>query len=782
MRSADLAKKLPGVKRRGEYYDTRCPAHPDSDPSLSFSDGDVAIRFLCRSGCTHEDIAVAMAALVRCDPQDFIFNRNGHRSEPIAVFTYTTHEGEGVYQECKFPDGTFKLRRPDPQHADRWIWNMQDTKKVLYNLPDLLDVKAPLYVEGAKDVETLRALGLVATTHVMGAKAFRTEYAAQLKQAMAPDGWVLVLRDEDAPGMALQHQVLTACHAVGLKVKAIILPGLVAGSGADITDWINAGHTKAELLEIIEATREWTPATNINIEQELFGTEDPFGGEPEPVEPALLPVPASPIVLLPEAFQPWVTDIAERVQCPADFVAIAAMVSIASVIGRQCGIRPKRFDDWLVVVNLWGQAIGPPGVMKTPALTQAMRPLRYLVAIADQEYQEKLKHIEFETVKIEAKRKVITDQIKKGIAEDQDVEHLAAKLAALEVPAPIRRRYETNDATIEKLGVMMNENPKGILNFEDELSGWYRTFDREGHQKDRAFWEKAWAGDQAESIDRIGRGELYIPACCGSILGGIQPGPLAHLLRDVFANGRTNDGMAQRFQLSVWPDITEWQDVQRWPDTPARRRVYDIFKRLSDLDGQALGVQEPADDDDKTLAYLRFTPEAQALFDDWYAALMRRLRTNTEEHPVLLNHLSKYPSLMASLALVIHLVDCTDRGTGGPVSETATLQAIGWCEFLEAHARRMYACVTAPGRAAMATLAQKIRTKALTRSFRYRDVKRKHWSGLTGKDASGRDEISEALDGLVGLHWLRREPVSPKPKGRPTVVYHVHPAITESWP
>ena len=60
-------------------------------------------------------------------------------------------------------------------------------------------------------------------------------------------------------------------------------------------------------------------------------------------------------------------DIAERMQCPPDFPAAAAVVALGSVIGRRCGIRPKRQDDWMVVPNLWGAVIGRPVTRGLPA-------------------------------------------------------------------------------------------------------------------------------------------------------------------------------------------------------------------------------------------------------------------------------------------------------------------------------------------------------------------------------------------------------------------------------
>src|SRR6266849_328051 len=70
---------------------------------------------------------------------------------------------------------------------------------------------------------------------------------------------------------------------------------------------------------------------------------------PQSIPSGLPPVPAFDGRLLPPALAPWVADIAERAQCPPDFVAVGALVAAAAVIGRQVAIRPKRADDWTVI-------------------------------------------------------------------------------------------------------------------------------------------------------------------------------------------------------------------------------------------------------------------------------------------------------------------------------------------------------------------------------------------------------------------------------------------------
>ena len=80
--------------------------------------------------------------------------------------------------------------------------------------------------------------------------------------------------------------------------------------------------------------------------------------EPQPIRPALIPVPRLAPTLIPEPYRAWNQDVALRLQCPIEFVAAAAIVMTATAVGAGCGIKPKRHDDWLVIPNLWGGIVG----------------------------------------------------------------------------------------------------------------------------------------------------------------------------------------------------------------------------------------------------------------------------------------------------------------------------------------------------------------------------------------------------------------------------------------
>src|SRR5947209_587833 len=107
------------------------------------------------------------------------------------------------------------------------------------------------------------------------------------------------------------------------------------------------------------------------------GSGEPWP-EPKSLSSGLLPVKPFLRDFLPERIGPWVMDIAERMQCPPDFVGVSAVVALGATIGRKIGVRPQRHTDWLEVPNLWGCIVGRPGAMKSPAMGQALAPLHRL--------------------------------------------------------------------------------------------------------------------------------------------------------------------------------------------------------------------------------------------------------------------------------------------------------------------------------------------------------------------------------------------------------------------
>jgi putative DNA primase/helicase len=494
------------------------------------------------------------------------------------------------------------------------------------------------------------------------------------------------------------------------------------------------------------------------------GKEAPWP-DPAPLPEGLPTVQPFDAALLPDELRPWVEDIAERMQAPADYPAVGAMIAAGTVTGRQIGIRPKRHDDWTVVPNLWGGIVGRPGLLKTPALQEATRSLVRLEMAAKQAFEQAEAEHEGRREIAKQRKKLREHRIARDLKDNRDPRGILHDLIAEgeEEGPPARRRYLVNDSSIEKLGEILNQNPRGVLVFRDELVGLLRQMERDGHEQDRAFYLEAWNGTGRFTYDRIGRGTLDIEAACVSVLGGIQPGPLTSYLEAMAHAGASDDGLLQRFQLLVWPDVAKaWTNVDRAPDPKARQAASEVFDRLDPL---AISARQ---DRDGGIPYLRFDDEAQGAFDEWRGGLEARLRDGSL-HPAMEAHLAKYRSLVPALALLCHLVD----GGRGPVGSTALARALAWAEYLESHARRIYDAVIRGDLCAARALGERIERGDLPSPFKIRDVYRPGWAGLSSPETA-----AAAVSVLVDLDWLQAEEIRSGPGGgRPSVRYHINPKL-----
>ncbi len=487
---------------------------------------------------------------------------------------------------------------------------------------------------------------------------------------------------------------------------------------------------------------------------------------PKPRQSPLVPVPTFEPDLLPAALRPWATDIADRMQCPLDFVAVSAMVTLAAVVGRRVGIRPKQRDDWQVVPNLWGLLIGRPGAMKSPPMKEATRPLTRLETRAKEEYEQAAREHASRAMVLEARRKVAEQELHRAVKKgDADPDAIAADTVAEEQPEPIRRRFLVNDPTPEKLQVILAENPHGVLVLRDEAQGLLRSLDKPGREDARAFYIECWNGDGRFTVDRIGRGTLDIPACCVSIVATIQPGPLRSYLFDAVNGGKGDDGLMPRFQLAVWPDVSrEWRNVDRWPDTPARQEAFEAIESMAELEPFLIDAQQ---DDHNPVPFLRFDNAAQAGFNEWLQALEHELRSGRLT-AAMEAVLAKYRSLIPSLALLIHLAD---RGRG-PVSLPALDRAVGWAQYLFAHARRIYGEVPTPESECESELRDWIESRGGAVAARELAHGMRRFRG----DTAGAEA---ALDALVkaGLGQWEKQPPGPR-GGRAVQVFRLREPVT----
>ena len=492
--------------------------------------------------------------------------------------------------------------------------------------------------------------------------------------------------------------------------------------------------------------------------------------DPEELEFAREPVLPFDPELLPEVLRDFVMDISHRMQGPPDFVAVACLVTIGSVIGSGCSVRPKQQDDWYEFPNVWGGAVGGPSTMKSPTISAGCQPLSWLEHDATEAFKSEMTRYLGDKWDREYELK----QLKVGQAgaklhmDDGQIHARIRELTATPLKEPTIRRYKTNDSTVEMLSELIHDNPRGMLIMRDELVGLLANCNRQGHESDRAFYLEGWNGKHSFAVDRIGRGSTVIERLCLSIFGGIQPAKLQDYIAGTVA-GYDNDGLLQRFQLMVYPDeISDWKYVDQARDTEARDKVISIVRTLSKTDFLSFGAQK----EDDHAPFFHFCPTAQKEFIKWLTWLEGAVRKI--EHPIMAEHLSKYRKLIPALALIFHLVDlATGRRLKQPgISKAALQRAIRWGTYLESHALRIYSLALDSTQPTIQALAAKIKSRKLADGFSEREVYKAGWANLNDAEL-----VHAACSELEQDGWLRRIKAE-KGNGRPpSPSYNINPQL-----
>lgn len=224
------------------------PINPNSNTYTHLMNGN------CKCGRTHGPA---------------IETRKKHHSKPNrkieAVYDYRGESGELIFQVVRYEPKDFSQRRPDGKGG--WIWNLKSIKVVLYRYPELLkaDPCQPVFItEGEKDCDRVRSLDLVATTCPMGAEKW------QLVESIAKEALtgrhVIITEDNNAAGRKHVEMVASSLHGVAAGIKVIRFRD--QREKYDISDWLDEGHNKEDLLKLIEETPEWQPAEKIEVKNE----------------------------------------------------------------------------------------------------------------------------------------------------------------------------------------------------------------------------------------------------------------------------------------------------------------------------------------------------------------------------------------------------------------------------------------------------------------------------------------------------------------------------------
>lgn len=219
-----------------KQFTARCPAHDDTRASLSVGTGDDGRALIhCFAGCELPAVVEALGLSITD-----LFGGPREKYE-AAKYIYTDEHGHPLVRVTRFWPKGFTQERWDEDGA-MWQPRLLNTRRVLYNLPAVINAETVWLAEGEKDAESLIREGVVGATLLGGAQGWRDEYATLLQGKR-----VNIIADRDEAGRKGALRVKNGLRGFAKPCVVLIPPE----GYKDVTDLLNAGLGLGD-LEVLE--------------------------------------------------------------------------------------------------------------------------------------------------------------------------------------------------------------------------------------------------------------------------------------------------------------------------------------------------------------------------------------------------------------------------------------------------------------------------------------------------------------------------------------------------
>lgn len=377
---------------------------------------------------------------------------------------------------------------------------------------------------------------------------------------------------------------------------------------------------------------------------------------PDIVALDLLDLPHFPKHALPDVLREWVAAESHATQTPADLPGLLALAVCSACIARRVVVEPRA--GWREPVNLYTAVLLEPSNRKSAVFSSAARPLRDVEAELIDAARPAVARARSDRRRQEC---LIARLERKG---DPKAGDLAAELA--EQAEPVMPRLIVDDATAEKLGIMLADQGGRIASMSPEggvfdlMAGLYS---KSGIPQFGVYL-MGHSGDDLVT-DRVSRPSVRVERPALTCAYVIQPAVIRGLAGAPAFRGR---GLLARFLYAAPRSWIGEREIAPAPVSDATLSAY------------RLAVRALAEDDGG--AVLRLTSGAAGLLRDWESEVEAMLADGGAMESVR-DWGGKLAGATLRIAAVLH---CAERGPVGHIEGPTLAAAVAIARYLVPHA------------------------------------------------------------------------------------------------
>jgi len=214
--------------------------------------------------------------------------------------------------------------------------------------------------------------------------------------------------------------------------------------------------------KIVALIKDWLgiPDSPRSVSAANKGSRSGPGSPPTPQPAAPIP-PFTPFPthLLPSVPRAYVEATAAAMNCDPSYSALPALAALGAAIGASHVASPKK--GWKEPPYIWALPIGKSGAIKSPPYRDVENAAEDINDRLEELYQAELIQYESDMEAWQEARK----EAKKGGPDPGPRPR-----------PPVKKAYVKGDVTIEALVGALQDNPRGLLIGQDELSAWIGSF------------------------------------------------------------------------------------------------------------------------------------------------------------------------------------------------------------------------------------------------------------------------------------------------------------------